>query len=301
EVPLGLSNSDRGFEVPGYTPTKDENMSIRYTVATPGYFEALRIPLIAGRAFTVRDDSAAAGVVIVNQRFVERFWPDGNAVGRTVHSGGMDRTVIGVVPTGKYSRLGEDPTAFAYFPQAQMWRTEMVIHVRSSGDPAALIPQVRAEVAALDQDMPVADMQTMTSHLGLALLPARLAGTVLGIFGVLGLLLAAVGMYGVMSYAVSQRTREIGIRMAIGAARGEVVGMVMRQGLALVAIGGAVGLAAAFGVARLIRSVLYGSGAMDPLTFVAVPLVLVGVAALAIWIPARRAASIDPVLAMRAD
>ncbi len=301
EVPLGLNSSDRGFEVPGYTAAKDENMSIRYTVATPGYFEALQIPLIAGRAFTARDDSAAAGVVIVNQRFVERFWPDGNAVGRTVRSGGEDRTVIGVVPTGKYSRLGEDPTAFAYFPQAQMWRSEMVMHVRSSGDPAALIPQVRAEVASLDQDMPVSDMQTMTSHLGLALLPARLAGTVLGIFGVLGLVLAAVGMYGVMSYAVSQRTREIGIRMAIGAARGEVVGMVMRQGLALVAIGGAVGLAAAFGAARLLRSVLYGSGAMDPLTFAAVPLLLAGVAALAIWVPARRAASIDPVLAIRGD
>ena len=301
EIPLGLNSSDRGFEVPGYIAAKDENMSIRYTVATPGYFETLQIPLIAGRPFSARDDSAAAGVVIVNQRFVERFWPDGNAVGRTVRVGGEDRTIIGVVPTGKYSRLGEDPTAFAYFPQAQMWRSEMVMHVRSSGDPAALIPQVRGEVAALDQDMPVSDMQTMTSHLGLALLPARLAGTVLGIFGALGLMLAAVGMYGVMSYAVTQRTREIGIRMAIGAARGEVVRMVMRQGLALVAIGGAVGLAAAFGAARLLRSVLYGSGAMDPLTFGAVPLVLVGVAALAIWVPARRAASIDPVLAMRGD
>ncbi len=301
-VPLGLSNSDRGVEVPGYTPAPDESMSINYNVATPGYFEALGIPLSAGRGFEARDDSASAGVIVVNAQFVARFWPEGNAVGRIVRVGGRDRTVIGVVPTGKYNRLGENATAFMYFPQAQQWRSEMVLHLRVDGDPATYIPQLRAEVAALDPDLPVSDVQTMTSHLGLALLPARLAGTVLGIFGALGLLLAAVGMYGVMSYAVTQRTREIGIRMAIGAARGEVIRMVMRQGLLLVALGGAVGLALALGAAQLIRGVLYGAAAaFDPFTFVAVPLVLAAVAALATWLPARRAASIDPVLAIRSD
>lgn len=300
-VPLGLSSSDRGVEVPGYTPAPDESMSIHYNIATPGYFEALEIPLTSGRGFEARDDSVSAGVVVVNAQFVARFWPEGNAVGRIVRTGGRDRTVIGVVPTGKYNRLGENATAFMYFPQAQQWRSEMVLHLRVDGDPTAYIPQLRAEVAALDADLPVAEVQTMTSHLGLALLPARLAGTVLGIFGALGLLLAAVGMYGVMSYAVAQRTREIGIRMAIGAARTEVMAMVMRQGLALVLVGGGIGLACAFGVAQLIRGVLYGASAIDPVTFVVVPLVLTVVAALAIWIPARRAAGVDPMLAIRSE
>ena len=141
----------------------------------------------------------------------------------------------------------------------------------------------------------------MESHLGLALLPSRLAGTVLGIFGLLGLVLAAVGIYGVMSYSVSQRTREIGIRMAIGAARGEVVALMMRQGLRLVVVGGAIGLLLSLAASRLVRGVLYGSNALDPLTFVAVPLVLLAVAAAAIWIPARRASAVEPVRALHAE
>lgn len=301
DAPLGLSNSDRGVSIPGYEPAENEGMSILYNVVTPGFFDALGIPLRQGRPFALTDDSASAPVVVVNEHFVERFFPEGEAVGRTFRTGGRDHTIIGVVPTGKYRRLGEPPEAFMYFAQAQHWRGGMVLHVKHAGDPALVISRLRAEIAALDADLPVADVQTMTSHLGLTLLPARLTGAVLGIFGILGLLLAAVGMYGVMSYSVAQRTREIGIRMAIGAARGEVVQMVMRQGLALVVIGGAIGLAGAFGAAQLIKGMLYGASGLDPLTFVAVPLVLLGVAALAIWIPARRAAATDPVRAIRAE
>jgi ABC-type antimicrobial peptide transport system permease subunit len=188
-----------------------------------------------------------------------------------------------------------------YFAQAQHWDAGMVIHIRTAGDPAAFIPTLRAEVAALDATIPLSNVRPMEKMLGIALLPARLTGAVLGIFGLLGLVLAAIGTYGVMAYSVAQRTKEIGIRMAIGAASGDVVRLVMRQGMSLVGIGIAIGLAGAFGASRLIRGVLYGGGENDPLTFVAVPIVLTMVAVLAIWIPARRAAGMDPLLALRQE
>lgn len=165
----------------------------------------------------------------------------------------------------------------------------------------AVVPQLRAEVAALDPNLPLADVRTLSDHLGIALLPARLAGWVLGIFGLLGLILASLGIYGVMAYSVAQRTREIGIRMAPGAAGQAVVGMLMRQGLGLVLTGAAIGLAGAAGVAQVIRGQLYGGSGLDPLTFLVVPVVLVVVAMGAIWIPAKRAARLDPVRALRQD
>ena len=177
----------------------------------------------------------------------------------------------------------------------------MVVHVRTTDDPADLTPVVRSEVAAIDPNLSVSDIRTMNSHLGIALLPARLAGIVLGIFGGLGLLLAAVGMYGVMSYSVAQRRREIGIRVAIGAARSQVLALVMRQGLRMVAIGTVVGLVGAVAGARLVQGLLYGASGIDVMTMVGVPLTLIAVAALAIWIPARRAAAVDPMVALRGE
>jgi predicted lysophospholipase L1 biosynthesis ABC-type transport system permease subunit len=218
-----------------------------------------------------------------------------------VHARGKDHAIIGLVPTGKYQRLGEDPTTYMYFAEAQHWNSGMTLHVRTAGDPDAFVPVLRAEVAAIDPALPLSNVRSMESHLGIALLPARLSGAVLGIFGILGLALAAVGIYGVMAYSVSQRKREIGIRMAIGAASGDVVRLVMRQGLTLVLVGTGLGLAGALAVSRLIRGVLYGNGANDPLTFVAVPLLLVGVAMLATWLPARKASALDPLLALRQE
>ncbi|MDE3216528.1 MAG: ABC transporter permease [Gemmatimonadota bacterium] len=300
-LPLGLDESDSGVGVPGYTPAKDENMSIQYDVVSPGYFRAMGIPLREGRGFTAQDDSAAAGAIVVNQQFAGHFWPGQDALGKTVHVHGRDCTVVGVVPTGKYQRLGEAPTAYMYLPQAQDWTYGMTVVIRTRGDPMAVVPQLRAEVAALDPNLPLADVRTLSEHLGIALLPARLTGWVLGIFGLLGLVLASIGIYGVMAYSVAQRTREIGIRMAIGAAGGAVVGLLMRQGMALVATGAALGLAAAAGIAQVIRGQLYGGSGLDPLTFVVVPVVLVLVAMGAIWIPAKRAAALDPVRALRQD
>lgn len=300
-VPLGFSNSDRFISVPGYVESENERMNINYASISPGYLGTMGIPLRAGRDFTAQDDSAAAPSLIVNEQFVKRFWPEQEAVGRTVRTGGRDFTVIGVVPTGKYSRLGEAPVAFMFFVEEQVFSANMSVLVRTSGDPAAIMALIRAEVANLDPNLPVGNLRTMDSHLGIALLPARLTGLVLGVFGLLGLVLASVGMYGVMAYSVSQRTREIGIRMATGASAGNVVRLVMRQGLSLVLVGLVLGIGGAVGASILLRSVLYGEQTVDLTTFTIVPLVLFGVAALATWVPARRAALVDPAITLRAD
>jgi predicted permease len=300
-VPLGLSNSQNGVVVPGYTPAENEQMSIDYNIVSAGYFDAMGITMLRGRGFEPRDDSAATPVVVVNQRFAERFWPGQDPIGKTVTTRGADRTVIGVTPTGKYRTLGEPALAYLYLHSDQVPQGAMFLHVRTTQDPSLLVPVVRSEVAALDADMPVTNVRTMASHLGIALFPSRLAGAALGVFGLLGLLLASVGIYGVMAYSVAQRTRELGIRMAVGASRATVVGFVLKQGLALVAIGGGIGLAVSLAAAQLIKGVLYGGGAVDLVTFTAVPLILTVVATLAILIPARRAASVDPIRAIRAD
>jgi predicted permease len=300
-VPLGLSDQQRGIIIPGYTPSTNESLDFDYNIVSPGYFEAMGIPIVAGRAILAQDDSAAQGAVVVNQQLARRFFGAASPIGRTIRSGRRDYSIVGVVPDGKYRTLGEDPRPYLYFPQAQMWESSMIVHVRTTGDPAALAPALRAEVAALDPDLPVSDLRTMNNHLGIALMPARIAGAVLGVFGGLGLLLAAVGMYGVMSYSVAQRRREIGIRVAVGAARSQVLSLVMRQGLRLVGLGTVFGLAGAIIGWRVIRGMLYGAGTFDAATFVGVPVVLIVVAAFAIWFPARRAAAVDPMVALQSE
>lgn len=301
QLPLGIGSSDRGVEIPGYTPAKGEGMSIYYASVSPGYFKTMGIPLLKGREFTPQDDSGSARALVVNQRFVDRFWPGQDAIGRTVKTARRDFTVVGVVPTGKYQRLGEDPTAHMWFAQAQVWDAGMAIVIRTTGDPEAFIGTLRSEVAALDANLPLSNIRSMDKYLGISLLPARLTGAALGVFGVLGLLLASVGIYGVMAYSVSQRTREIGIRMAIGAQAADVIRLVMRQGLTLVLIGTGIGLAGALAASRLLRAVLYGGNSLDLMTFTVVPAVLIIVAALASFVPARRAAQVDPMHALRYD
>lgn len=300
-IPLNLNSQQRGISLPGRTPSENENMEVDYTAASPGYFEAMGIPLIAGRAFTARDDSAAPRVLVVNRQFADRFWQGASPLGRIVRLGTQDYTIVGMVPNGKYRTLGEAPVAYMYMPHAQAWQDAMTIFIRTVGDPLAVVPALRSEVAALDANLPVGDLRTMNNALGTALLPARLTGTVIGIFGLLGLCLAAVGLYGVISYSVAQRTREIGIRVAIGAANRQVLGLVMRQGMLLVAIGTLFGVTGAFAAAQLARGLLYGDTTLDPATMLTVIVVLTAVAALAIWVPARRAARVDPVIALRTE
>jgi predicted permease len=300
-VPLGFGSQQTGISIAGYEPGPDEVMSIDYNVVSPGYFDAMGIARGVGRAFGEEDAGNAQPVLVINQRFAERFWPGESAIGRRVKVGSTEREVIGVVETGKYRRLGEDPLAFMYLPFAQAFNSEMTLHVRTAGPPEAVLDRVRTEVARLDPMLPLYDARTMESHLGISMLPARLAGYVLGGFGLLGLFLAAIGIYGVMAHSVAQRNREIGIRVALGAARDQVVGMVVRQGMVIVALGATVGLVGAAFAARLLQGLLYTDNAYDPITFVGVPAVLLLAAALATYLPARRAARVDPVTALKSD
>jgi predicted permease len=300
-TPLTLNSSQRGVGIPGYTPRTDEQMSIDYNTVSAGYFDAMGIPMQRGHTFSARRDSGGAGEIVVNARFAQRFWPGQDAVGRTVQVGGRTLTVVGVVPTGKYQRLGEDPLAYMYLDQRQFWHGDFTMNLRTRGDPLSVAQFIRDEFTALDPNLPLTNVRTMNNILGTALLPARLAGATLGIFGLLGLVLASVGMYGVMSFSVAQRTREIGIRMALGARQDAVLGLVVRQGMTLVGVGIAIGLVGAFGVSRLLRTLLYGASATDPLTFIGVPVLLGVVALLAVLVPARRASTVDPVVALRGD
>ncbi len=301
DPPLGLGSSDRGVRVPGYEFTEEERRSIQYAYVTEGYLEAMGIDLIEGRTFTRQDDPTAPPVIIVNRRFRDRFWPGQSAVGQVVQTAGKDRTVVGVVETGKYRSLGEEPSEYMYLPQREIAETALALVARTAGDPREVLGRIQRTVRELDPDLPVSDLRTMEDHMGIALLPARLGGAVLGLFGVLGLVLAAVGIYGVMAYSVAQRTREIGIRVALGASAGRVLELVVGEGMRLALIGTVLGLAGAAAAARLVRGLLYNVSALDPVAFAGVPLLLVGVAALAVYLPARRAARVEPMRALKVD
>jgi predicted permease len=301
QMPLSVGGSDRGVTIPGYEFAEGERRSIHYARVTEGYLEAMGVELIAGRTFSRQDDAAGAPVIVVNQRFAERFWPGESAVGKVVQTAGRDREVVGVVQTGKYRSLGEPPTEFMYLPQRELFTTGMSLVARTRSDPAAVLRAVQGTVRAMDPEMPVFDVRTMEDHMGIALLPARLGGTVLGLFGILGLTLAAVGIYGVTAYSVARRRRELGIRVAMGADRSSVLRMVLSEGMRTTALGVAIGLAAAAGAARLVSGLLYDTSAFDPFAFVGVPAVLAAVALLAVYVPARRAAGLEPMRSLRAE
>jgi len=300
-VPLGFSNSDRGVGIPGYEFTEGERRSLRYSYVSVGYLEAMGINLLEGRAFTEMDDEAGPPSIIINKRFADRFWPGESALGKIVSTAGAEREVIGVVETGKYSSLGEEPTEFMYFPHREQFSFGMNLLARTRSDPQAVLGRIRSIVREMDADMPLYDVRTMEDHMGIALMPARLGGEVLGGFGLLGLLLAAVGVYGVMAYSVARRTKELGIRVALGADRSSVIRLVLGEGLRLAIIGTVIGLLAAAGVSQLIKGMLYNVNALDPVAFIGVPLILISVAALAVFIPARRAASVDPIKALKTE
>jgi len=258
--------------------------------------------MVRGRSFTAADRQGSTPVVVVNDAFANRYWPGVDPIGKRLSAngpGGPFREVVGVVRTGKYNTLGEEPRPFYYLPLLQEYRGAVTLHVK--GPSRDLIPAVRDAIRAVDAAVPVFDAKTMEDQLLVALLPARLAGTLLGAFGILALLLAAVGIYGVMAYSVAQRTREIGVRMALGAGARDLLRLVVGEGARLTAIGLVIGLAVGIGVTRFIASLLYGITPTDVIAFGSASAILATTALLASYIPARRAIRVDPVLALRRD
>jgi predicted permease len=301
-VPLSEGNRSDGFHEEGRPWTVSDPIAELYMV-TPGYFETMGIPRIAGRDIA-GEGANALKVAIVNQAFVERIFGKENPIGHRVAGGGVSYEIIGVVKNIKSRTLGEETRPVLFRSLAQNTGSDpaflgYTLLVRTDGDYAAMERAVRNEIRTLDPTMAIFNEATMEEHLRDALFLPRLAGTLFGVFGIAGLLLAAIGLYGVMSYSVSRRTREIGIRMALGAQTGEVQRLIIGQGMLLALIAVAIGLGAALAVAKLFAAFLYGVQPHDLVTFTAVPLFLAGVTLLACWIPSRRAAGVDPLTALR--
>ncbi|MES2123048.1 MAG: ADOP family duplicated permease [Gemmatimonadota bacterium] len=305
DVPLGYDNSSLDLFFDRDVGVRDNRVDTYYNVVSPGYFGTMGYPLLDGRDFSDRDDSTAAPVVVVNQELANRYWPGISAVGRRVRftEDGPWATVVGVVGSGRYVFLNEAPRPYAYLPWGQRYRTRSTLELRAPGAEAATLASIRRLVHDLDPDMPIADLRSMEAHLqgGIAFLFPRLAAIAAMAIGLLGLLQAVVGLYGVIAYSVAERTREIGIRMAIGARPQAVVRGILFEGIRLTATGMAVGLAGAFVATRLMRAVLLGVGPSDPLSYIGAASVLLLVTTLAAWLPARRAARLDPVAALRSD
>src|ERR1043166_5866364 len=304
-VPLALGGtSRRGTRIRGYIPQPGEDLEFPYAVVSPEYFATLQVPLARGRPFADTDQPGSPGVVIVSEAFARRFWPGRNPLEQAVSVQGDQGpwlTVVGVARDGKYQSLGETPQPFLYFPLAQEYWPVLTLVARTSGEPAAAERAVRAAFQAADRDLPVFNAQTLGDHLALTTLPQRIAGFVLAGLGSLALLLAALGLYGIVAFAVAQRTREIGIRVAIGAQARDVVGLMIRKGLTPVVGGLILGLAGAAGSTRLLAAFLTGVSPGDPLTFLAVVVIFSAVALLACWAPARRATRVDPLVALRSE
>lgn len=299
-LPLGMGGtSSSSFTVDGYVPAKNEEMMAYTHVVGPDYFHTMNTPLIAGREFTPNDTEVAQNVVVVNGTFANRYFGKSNPIGQRVRRSREWLVVVGVAKDSKFQSLDEAPAPAVYFPVSQSFASEVYFLVRSSGDPLALARPVQTAIHSVDPALALYGVRPLETSIGIAFFAQRLGGSLLGFFGMLALGLAAVGMYAVLAYSVTQRAREMGIRMALGAARADVLRLVLGQGLKLAGVGLAAGLAIALAVTRLMRSLLFGVSATDVPTIAGVSAILLMVICAACLLPARRATQIDPIAAMR--
>jgi predicted permease len=302
-LPLAMNRSSTSIYIEGQpVPRASDVPEIQYGAVWMNYFNTMGIPLVDGRDFTVQDGKPESRVVIVNENFARRFWPGQSPLGKRISRNkpeGPFWEVIGVAKDGKYFSLGEDPAAFVYFPLMRDYESSAALIVSTTMDPKNLVNEIRREVLQMDPNLPVFDAKTMSEHMRLSMMPLQAGAWVAGSFALLALILAGLGIYGVMAYSVSQRTREIGIRMALGATSRNVLAVVLTEGARLALIGLGIGLAGSFAVTKLMSSVLYGVSATDLVTFTAVSVLLAVVVLAACYVPARRASRVDPMIALR--
>ena len=305
-IPLDGNGTDRLIEVEGYVPRDESDMpDAQNRQATPGWFAAMGIPLVRGRLIERSDDKNAARVLVVNETFAKRFFPNGDAIGKRIRLGKLTAefpwaNIVGIVGDVRGFALDEPPEPTMYWPVAQIRTTpSLAIVVRTDNDPATLASAVRGAIAEIDPTQPIYDMQPLDQLVAKSLGQRRFTLTLMVLFGVIALVLSAIGIYGVMAFAVTQRTQEIGIRMALGASAIDVLKMVVGSGMFLAVIGVAVGLIGAFALTRLMASLLFGVSPTDLVTFGLVTAGLLMVALLACYIPARRATKVDPLVALR--
>ena len=309
-LPLGLDGLGLGdLTLPGNAVSPQHaSMDADWDVVSPRYFSTLRLPLVAGRDFDEHDRAAAPRVAIVNETAARRFWPAGDPIGKVLlqwegrpgeHARSHPLTIVGVARDARYRTLNEDQRAFIYVPMSQQYLSRTSILARTSG--GRRTADVRALLATLDSNLPIVVEQTLEEHAAIGLVPQRLAAAVSGNLGAVALLLAAIGVYGVAAYAVAARTREIGIRLALGATRSSVVGLVLKQGMAVAAGGVVLGIVAAAAAAQVVSSLLFGVGPLDAPAFAAAAALLCAVAAAASYLPARHAANVPATEALRAE
>jgi predicted permease len=303
----GYDDNLGGFNIEGKKPPPNQEFHARYHMATPGYFRALGIPLVAGRFFTESDKQDAPQVIIINRTMADRYWPDESVVGKRMSFEDEPKekdwvTVVGVVGDVKDEPSSPDAHTAFWWPELQQgWNSDMSVVIRSNSNPQLLADALRNEVHRLDPALAVADLQLMDKIANASVATPRFAFVLVGLFAALAIVLAGIGTYGVISYSVNQRTAEFGLRMALGAQQRDVLGLVLTQSARLAVIGTALGIVASLGLAREIKSLIFNVSPADPATFVTVGLMVISVALLACYIPARRATEADPMDALRAE
>ena len=302
-LPLSLNFSSSSIYIEGRPITHGtDTPEAYYYIVGNKYFETMGIPIVAGREFDPGDTENVPRSAVINETFARMFWPGENAIGKrfkTGSSGNKFVTVVGIARDGKYFTLGEKPHATYYNSLTQVYPSNASLIVRTSADPKTMVTTIRREVQQLDPNLPVFDVKTLSEHMGVSLFPLRVGAWVVGSFGILALTLAAIGIYGTMAYSVSQRTREVGIRMALGAGRSNVLGLMVKGGLILACIGLVIGLGLAFLAAPVLKLIISGISATDFFTFTCVTVLLAAVVLVACLIPALKATRVDPMVALR--
>jgi predicted permease len=300
-APLSGESRSAGFGIEGRPSPTEEPFNAGLRIISPDFFKTFRISMVNGRLLAESDDAKAPPVVVVNESLARIYFANESPVGKRIIISGGTRAIVGVVGDVKHSAPDEEAKAEIYFPMAQSTRRTMSLAVRASGDPMQIAAAVRGQIRAEDKEMPIFNLQMMEQLMDKSVAPRRFNMLLLGVFALVGLALACVGLYGVMSYTVTQRMREIGVRMALGAQTGDVLRLVIGEGMKLALIGALLGLGGALALTRLLKTLLFGVSATDPLTFIVIVALLTLVALLACWIPARLATKVDPMIALRHD